>query len=371
MPFRRSTRHHREGPFYQTTVTLGASATVFPPIPVAAYGFLRGIWVNVSATAASNSASVAFTQDGPFNALAYTLQDVNNAPIYGPLPAGLYTFLTNKYGAYRFAMDPRANNYFATTGTGSAGGSFNYWLYVPVEMLSRSGLGSITNLNAAAAYQLVLTLQPESVIYSTSPTDAPSVTVSAYLDAWQQPPAHDVLGNTTTQTPPALNTTQFWSLSSIPVQSGYQTPRLTRLGYYLRNLVFVFVNGSTNERDETDFPDPAELWVDGVLMEHFAKAQWRQIVYNDYGYVATNGSGTAGAAASQLDTANGQDSGVFPYTFADDFELHPGQELRNGYMPTLESSRIELRGTFGVAGTLYVLTNDVAPAGSIFVRSTL
>lgn len=371
MPFRRSTKHHREGPFYQTTVTLGASSTVLPPIPVAAYGFARGIWVNVTCTTSGNSAGVAYTQDGPFNALSYTLQDVNNAPIFGPLPAGLWTFLAGKYGYYRYAMDPRANNYQAVTGTGATGGSFNYWLYLPIEFVARSGLGSITNLNSAAAYQLVLTLQPESVVYSTAPTTAGSCTVAVYLDAWQQPPAHDVLGNTTTQTPPALNTTQFWSLSGIPVQSGYQTPRLTRLGYYLRNLIFVFVNGSTNERDETNFPDPAEIWVDGVMVDHLPKAQWRQLIYNDSGYVASNASGTAGAAASQLDTAGGQDSGVFAYTLCDDFGHKPGEELRNAYWPTLESSRVELRGTFGAAGTLYVLTNDIAPAGSLFVRSTL
>jgi hypothetical protein len=47
-----------------------------------------------------------------------------------------------------------------------------------------------------------------------------------------------------------------------------------------------------------------------------------------------------------------------------------GNEERNRYLPTLQSSRLEIRGNFGAnATTVSVLTNDIAPAGDIFVGS--
>jgi hypothetical protein len=59
------------------------------------------------------------------------------------------------------------------------------------------------------------------------------------------------------------------------------------------------------------------------------------------------------------------------FQFIDDDSAVIGNEERNRYLPTLQSSRLELRGTFGAnTASISVLTNDVAPAGDIFVGST-
>jgi hypothetical protein len=42
-------------------------------------------------------------------------------------------------------------------------------------------------------------------------------------------------------------------------------------------------------------------------------------------------------------------------------------ENRDLWLPTLGSTRLELQGSFGGAGVLTVLTNDVAIAGSVFI----
>jgi hypothetical protein len=57
-----------------------------------------------------------------------------------------------------------------------------------------------------------------------------------------------------------------------------------------------------------------------------------------------------------------------PYMFIFDLNMEPGSELRGQWWPTLQSSRIELDGNYGVASTLEVLTNDIAPTGDVSSR---
>ena len=60
--------------------------------------------------------------------------------------------------------------------------------------------------------------------------------------------------------------------------------------------------------------------------------------------------------------------GVWLEDFAHEFDGKIGNELRDGWLGTVQSTRLELSGTFGSAGTLTILTNDVAPAGPIFME---
>lgn len=335
---------------------MGAASVPFSQvINVPAYGFLRGLWFQL--VASGGVAGTYAALDAPYNALSLTFQDVSGNPFVGPVPAGFFLSAIQKYGGYRFAMDPR----LLTSGTVP---NFTVYYYVPVELIKRSGLGSITNLNAAASYQIYATLSASTTVFSAAPTTMPAVTLSVYQDCWAQPPAQDVLGNLTTRTPPNLNTTQFWTLQSYAVAgSGYQTIKLLRVGYYIRNMILYVVNGS-GVRSDTPTPTQFELWKDNQQLWIKPTALWRQQIYASYGYTPNT-----------LDAAGGQDTGIYPITFADDFGLLPGNELRNGYLPTLQSTKLEVRGTWGAAATLYVLTNDVAPPegqpGSIFCPSTL
>jgi hypothetical protein len=79
-----------------------------------------------------------------------------------------------------------------------------------------------------------------------------------------------------------------------------------------------------------------------------------------------------GYASSSLDGAGDQDTGVFAYPFTTDLSLTPGNELRHKYLPTLESTRLLVIGTYGSTATqLTVLTNDISPSGDIFTLATL
>jgi hypothetical protein len=78
-------------------------------------------------------------------------------------------------------------------------------------------------------------------------------------------------------------------------------------------------------------------------------------------------AGSALTAPVAPDAAGGLDNGVFVYDFMHEFDGLLGREMRDLWLPTLGSSRLEIQGTFGNAGSLRVLTNDVAVAGSVFV----
>jgi hypothetical protein len=146
-------------------------------------------------------------------------------------------------------------------------------------------------------------------------------------------------------TPPAMGTTQFWSKSVFNVNAGDQRIRLTRVGNLIRNLLFIFRN-ATPARISTAFPDPVRVEWDGKILFNMGSLIWQH-------YMRERNQLTA-------------DTGVFAYQATFDLDYKPGNEMRDQYIPTTQATRLELVGSFGVAGTLTVLTNDVAPAGDVY-----
>lgn len=363
IPFRRSTRHHWE-PFFDRSVVLTAADQLQTPIYVPAYGFIRGVWILGEATGGNGGTTSAVTAgDSPWNAIQVGFLDVNGAPVYGPFAGNqsmYFGFLAFKYGSYANPGDGRQLKFSAV----ATSGNFTACWYLPIEIRQHDGLGALTNLNAAASYQISLTISASTKIYATSPVPTlPTLRVRMWLDAWGQPPPHDLLGNMTSPKPPALNTTQFWSIASFPIAgAGQQTIRLTRLGQYLRNLVFVLYDAAgTPVRTDTNWPDPAEIWMDDIQVSSMGQVLWKEHMAKWYN-LTPNGT---------QDSSGTLDTGVYVMPFTDDGSGFPGlgDEMGNAYLPTLQSSRLEIRGNFGGAGTLYVLTNDIAPAGDIFAPS--
>ena len=56
---------------------------------------------------------------------------------------------------------------------------------------------------------------------------------------------------------------------------------------------------------------------------------------------------------------------VLPFT--DEFDGKPGRELGDGYVRTNSATRIELVGTWTVAGSVSIMTNEVVPAPAVAV----
>jgi hypothetical protein len=354
VPFTRAAKEHYE-PFFDTAYTLGATSQQIGPVDIPAYGFARGVWVEVVATGASGG-SPSYLEDGPFSVLDEILyQDVNGANIYGSL-SGHDTYLINKWGGYAGDLaDPKSDPDYSA----AAAGNFSFLLYVPLEVNGRDGLGALANQNAASTYKLRLTLAPSTKVYSatTPPTTLPSVRVRCWLDAWTQPTASDLRGNAQATQPPALGTTSYWSKTMINVPSGFQTLRLPRVGNYIREMIFVYraASDGTRATGAANMPDPATIYWDTRTLKNFSRRMWRRQMSRRTGYTGTD------------DTAAALDKSVFVEDYAHEFNGRIGYELRDGWLPTSQSTRLEISGTFGAAGTLTVITNDVAPTDEIFI----
>lgn len=348
---------------YDNSIVLGTSTKDMPDFNLNGDGFLRGIYMLCEMLTAGNAATVTFSQNGPFNALD-TVQflDTSGRPTLGPFDG--YTLAqVDKWGAYFNQNDPRRDTIFSTTaGAGATGGSFTYLLYIPIEIVSRDGLGSLVNKNTAVPYKVKVRVAASATPYGTAPTTPGTLRVRMVQDNWWEPEATDAKGHPLTQKPPQVNTTQFWAsnnyqglgVGNIPGQQ-----LSTGLGYPIRNLIFMLVD-STNSRanGETSWPDPVTLTVEKNQLFVRAKNIWKSRISKAYDLKSVSGTN---------DVADALENGVYPLWFTQDFTQAPGGELRNGYLITRGGQNFLFTGTLVTGSstppfTLFTFVNWVAAA---------
>ena len=348
VPFTRAATEHTES-FLDTSVQQTAATIPISPVDIPAYGFMRGIYVEVTTSGAAGAS--VFKGDGPFNVLQdIQLSDVNGAPIFGP-GDGYDAFLVTKYGGLRKLQDPRLHPDFLAS---TANGNFSFLLYIPVEVNARDALGALGNQNAASAYKLRMSIAPGTTVYTTPPAPLPLVRVRAWLDAWTQPPGQSLQGQAQATEPPAHGTTSFWSKQTFNVAAGQNQLRLSRVGNYIRNLVVVY-RDVAGVRNKANFPAPLFINWDTRVLREYQQIVWRGAMAAKYGLTGTD------------EAARGLDTGVYVEDYCHEFDGLAGLELRDGWLPTVQSTRYELTGNFLAAGTVTVLSNDVSPNGEIFV----
>lgn len=347
-PFVRASLKHTE-PFVDSSLVINANTQQQGPFDVPAYGFLRSMVLLVQATGGvGGGATVAKKEDAPFSVLRdLTLSDVSGAPLVGPIN-GYDLYLINKWGAYRFVTDPALYPIYSDVAVGAAAsGNFAFLLRLPVEVTSRDGLGALGNGSASSTYKLAYSIAPSTEVYSTAPaTTLPTVRVRGWLEAWTLPQGADLLGRPNETQPPALGTTQFWTATPYVVNAGDQRVGLKRTGNWLRTLIFVQRNAA-GTRTTTDLPDPLRVEIDGKTLHNVGRDLIRQWNVEDHGIPAAS-----------------LDNGVLVLSMSQDETNKAGNERRDQWLPTTQASRIEVLGTFGNAGTMRVLTNDIAPAAA-------
>lgn len=340
---------------YDKTVALSGSTQRLSTYELDTDGFTAGLYVYVQGTTSGNSAAAAFAADGPFNAIdTITLSDTSNNPIVGPMNGhDLYTCV--KYGGYSFSDDLRESPvYSVTSGTGATGGSFSFVLLVPIEIVHRDALGALLNKSASAVFKLDITLAATTTLYSTAPTAAPSVRVRIQQYGWMDPNATDLKGNPVAQTPPALNTVQYWDKQTYTLNAGSISQRLQTFDGLVRNLVFELRDSTgSRQQGDSDFPDPFILQYETSQPIQRVRDIWRHMLGEMYGYT------------NAVETAGGRDYGVYPETYCRDFGLKPGAESRLGYLPVSAATAVRMQGTIQGSGvhTMTVFINYVVPAG--------
>lgn len=364
VPFIRASAEHREPTGIDVSRQLTTSDQDLGVFDIPAYGYVRSLYILVTASGGTGgSPAVTVNEDGPWSTLKNIALTEPNGATLSQFNSGYDCHLANKWGGYRDSVgaDMKASPVFSAIGATFA--SYAYCTRIPVELNLRDGLGSLPNQNAAATFKLRMTLAAVGqIVGGTLPTTLPTVRVRVFLEAWDQPEIATA-GATNQVTPPAMNTTQFWSTQVYNYNAGQQTIRLTRVGNYLRNAVFIFRRGGTSRANgHTDIADPTTLYLDTRPLDIIEPNNWRHQMYERTGF-----GGSVGTTTPALDAPQGLDAGVYVYDFAHEFDGTLGRENRDLWLPTLGSTRLEIQGSFANAGTLTVLTNDVAIAGSVFL----
>lgn len=339
VPFTRASQHHTEQGWLDQAATPGtASRTDTYDVPAA--GYLRSIWLQVEATGGSGTAAV-YQADAPWSMIeSIVLRDINGAPIVGPI-TGYQLFLINQL-LYRNGLSTVAPASYTAPATD---GTFRFGLRVPVQIRDRDALGALPNMNAAANYQLEITRAAKGAVYSTDPTTVPSVRITGIAETWTAPPTANALGQAQATQPPSLGTTQYVSVNRQQIASGTSQTRLVRVGNLIRSLI-VIGRTAAGARSDTVLPASPRLSWDTRIIRNETLAYNRSLIEKQAGLTLPTGVM------------------VFPYNF--DLDGRLGEELGDQWLQTVQSSRIEIEGTNTAAGTLDLLTVDIAPAGDVF-----
>lgn len=366
VPFIRASAKHREPTGIDVSRLLTTSDQDLGVFDIPAYGYVRNIVLLVTASGGTGGSPAATaTEDGVFAAIKNIYLTEPNGAVINQFDTAFKLMLANKFGGYGHVLgsDPKADPQFVDQTSAFAG--FSYILRIPVELNMRDGLGSLPNQNAAATFKLRMTLaKVADIAGGTLPTTLPTVRVRAYLEAWDQPEISSA-GATNQVTPPAMNTTQFWSTQTYTVNQGQNTIRMTRVGNYIRNLIFTLKRtGTSRANGETDLmaADPVYLYLDTRPLDIIEPNNWRNTMFQRSGF-----GGAVGSTVPAADSARGLVNGVRVYDFMHEFDGTYGHENRDLWLPTLGSTRLELQFNAANAGTLEVLTNDVAIAGNVFI----
>lgn len=346
IPFPAASHRHVE-PAFSITVTPGAAVQQLNPIDIPASGYFRSLLLEV--TSANGTVGV-LNADGPANLFqSILLQDVNGANIFGPLD-GYAAAISHVAGGNAFKVHEQVG--VADPATIIVGPNPVFSMRIPLEVSQRTGLGSLANQNSAANYKLSLAINSEAALTTTPWTVDPTFTIKGWLEAWTLPAPTDARQNPQMQVPPLLGTGMFHSSRSKAVSVGNNTVEFTRLGNLLRFIMFIARDG-TGARNAGVFPDPASFTWDGNNIMSQVSQRYLRTLFNEA--ILNTGLATMGASPSLPVGVY-----VLPYNTANQGG-RMGDEDPDFYLPTTQSSRLEINGNSTVAGTIQVVTCEVAP----------
>lgn len=336
MPFHAAAREHQEQAFDVTVTPNATTQSLLQGANQAlpAEGFLRNVYLQSDFTGGTGG---TLSADGPWNWFqTITLSDVNGAPIYGPID-GYGTFLVNKYGGYMFRGDPAvAPDAVVTTP------NFVFALRIPIEVNRQTAFGALANQNAAASYKLTALVNPSTTVWTVAPSPMPTARHRGWIETWTQPLPVDAAGRPQATEPPAHGTTQYWTQQQYTINGGQQIVTLTRVGNLIRSLILVYRNASGVR---IALPDPIEIDWDARMLRSESLYYRREQMTQTYGAAA----------------ANTVETGVAAYNWDRTIIGHVGGGSTAMYLPTVQSTRLQINANFSTAGTLTVYTNDIAP----------
>lgn len=331
VPFTAAAHEHTEIAFDETT-ELSAATRQISPIDIPAYGYFRHALIEVT-TVTEGEEEGEPSADWPWNIFSsIQISDVNGAPIFGPLD-GYAALWASIVGGYAGVPDPRVTPFFA------GGKKPTFLLRIPIEISHFDGFGSLANQNAAASYRMELTLNS---LTATKLKKTPKVRIRVWLEAWSLPNETDIAGRPQSEAPPMLGSSQYHSFFRKNVPAGAQTTLLVRVGSLIRSLIII-ARKEDGTRSDKVFPNPAILEWDSRKIREDSQVMLQELLF---------------ASVPQLKERS---AGVFAYPLDRSTKNTVGDDTPTLWFPTVQSTRLQINGNSEEAGTLQIITNDVAP----------
>lgn len=356
VPFLVGSQRYREQPFFNSTVTLGASQQTITPVPQITPGnFLSGVVLQISSSGGVLGTTATLTDDGTLGLLnQVSLTDTGGGEILYPM--NLFAIVMCQKYLRPWLGDPTRRSDYSN--------SINPAITVRYGVEVRDTLAVLANTDARAQYRLNVIVGPTTnLVDVTTGVTPPDVTVKGYLDAWAQPDAVDLAGRPITPLPPGLSTSRFlMHEAGLNFTSGDNTIRLTLTGNEIRGLVLIFRDSTGARIDLTDSGagplrfrlDNRSLWVMNPSqiveeMEAFYSA-WYGGGYN------TNATGAG----------FNRETGVYVIPRFRD----PGNLGGEFWLQTVEQSLLQIEvqgGDLGTnsPGTVEIIYDQLAVAGAL------
>ena len=370
IPFPRAARLKTNLSFSLGPVTLGAGAVPFGPIQIPANGYMRALNLEFNIVSSANAATVALTAgagaDQPFSFVQQISVTTSSGDALIVPVDGYALAMMVKYGAFSQDApysDPRSDPAFVgiTVGAGATAGSCTFRLRIPFEIDQTTGFCSLPNLAANRSYYIQGMFNALSAIFSTAPTNAPTVTVTATAEYWSVPNDTNAQGDPQETAPIGNGSFHVIQSETIPVNSGTGIYQLHNVGNVVRQIVMIYRDGSGVRIADANAPAVFELVLNNDLLFYQTRNEFKR-------EIANSGFGSIyGASGAAQNAAQGQDVGVWPFMQF----LGSGQgkvkaeSSRNQYLPTLDATLLQIRGTsWGTTGTLQVLTSSVVPTSA-------
>lgn len=244
IPFRQATLE-RVSQLPQESATLTAAQQ---PIQrtVEGDGYIHSIRLHVYANQTANTAVSAFAEDAPWAAVnSPQFSDVNGDLVN--LRDGFELYLANLGMAqFRNGLPTASALYSATSGSGSTGGSFNFWLPIPVACNRSNLMGVLGNQDRAQKYSLRTNYAPSANIYATAPTTLGSMVIEKFYENYSVPLSQSPVGIPQDQFPPLYGVLHYLTSSvdqTAPV-TGTINHYVQRVGNTVRFYILVFRQGS-------------------------------------------------------------------------------------------------------------------------------
>jgi hypothetical protein len=368
IPFPRAARLKTNLSFSLGPVTLGASAVPFGPIQIPANGYMRALNLEFVVSSTGNAATVALaaTNDAPFSFIQQISVTTSSGDALIVPIDGYALAMVQKYGAFGQVSpysDPRADPTFTapTVGATATAGSCVFRLRVPFEIDSTSGFCSLPNLAANRSYYIQGLFNALASVFTTIPNGVVTMTVTATAEYWSVPNDTNAQGDPQETAPVGNGSFSVIQSETIPVNAGTGIYQMHNVGNVIREIVMIYRDGSGVRIADASSPGVFELVLNNDLLFYQTRNEFKR-------QIANTGFGAAyGAVAAAQNTAQGQDAGVWPFVQF----LAGGQSdiradaSRNQYLPTLDATLIQIRGTsWGTTGTVQVITNSVVPTSA-------